>query len=174
MLMTAKSSRTAIVGGVCTLIFSLYATSLSAQQPSSASADAPSSKPPVTAAPRVPIPAIEHIFALTRPAFDKQRAYATVAYMDQYFRVAGNTGFNGTIHRVEDILKGAGYVEETTAKPGARLTYRIEHRPLRGSTWEPIDATLMIEGEATPLEAFKTNRNMLPINSISTPAGGVS
>jgi hypothetical protein len=123
---------------------------------------------------RVAIPAVERYFALTRPAFSGDRALATVTYMDGYFRVAGNTGFNGTIRRVEKILQDAGYVEETSAKAGARLTYRIEHRPLRGATWEPVDASVMIEGDATPLEKFATNRNMLPINTPSTPPGGVT
>jgi hypothetical protein len=123
---------------------------------------------------RVPIPAAEKIFAMTRPAFSGDRALATVTYMDGYFRVAGNTGFNGTIHRVEKILQDAGYVEESNATAGSRLTYRIEHRPLRAPTWEPVDASVMIEGDATALEKFATNRNMIPIYSPSTPAGGVT
>lgn len=126
------------------------------------------------AAQRVPVPAAEHVFSLTRPLFSGDDALATVAYMDDYFRVAGNTGFNGTIHRVEGILKKAGYIEETQAKPGTRLTYRIEHRPLRGPTWEPVEARVTIEGERSPLLAFETNRNMLAIYSASTPEGGVT
>lgn len=130
---------------------------------------------PLLAQKRVSVAAAEQTFALTRPLFSGDRALATVAYMDGYFRVPGNTGFNGTIRRVEEILKAAGYVEEKQAKPGARLTYRIEHRPLRGgNTWEPVDAKVTIEGDSKPLLSFATNRNMLPINSPSTPPGGVT
>jgi aminopeptidase YwaD len=40
-------------------------------------------------------------------------------------------------------------------------------------TWEPVDARVEIVGESEPLLSFKTNRNMLAINSGSTPAGGI-
>lgn len=40
-------------------------------------------------------------------------------------------------------------------------------------TWEPMDASLTIEGRAAPLLRFATNRNMLAINSYSTPDTGV-
>ncbi|RYD70352.1 MAG: M28 family peptidase, partial [Sphingobacteriales bacterium] len=53
------------------------------------------------------------------------------------------------------------------------LTYRIEKRPLKNNTWEPIDASVEIVGEQQPLISFKTNRNMIPINCKSTPLGGV-
>src|SRR5262249_6634423 len=49
--------------------------------------------------------AVRHYLELTRPIFSGQRAYDQVAFMDQYFRWPGNTGFNASIHRVEDILK---------------------------------------------------------------------
>jgi hypothetical protein len=120
------------------------------------------------------IPAVDHYFALTRARFSGAAALNVVAFMDDYFRVPGNTGFNATIHRVEDILKSAGYVEEKAASPGARLTYRIEHRPLRGPTWEPVSASVRIAGDAKPLLEFTSNRNMLAINSASTAAGGVT
>jgi hypothetical protein len=122
---------------------------------------------------RVPIAAADHYFALTRPSFSGAAARDVVAFMDSYFRVPGNTGFNASIHRVEDILKGAGYVEESAATSDARLTYRIEHRPLRDPTWEPVDASVTIVGESAPLLRFATNRNMLAINSASTPDTGV-
>ncbi|RYF86816.1 MAG: M28 family peptidase [Chitinophagaceae bacterium] len=54
------------------------------------------------------------------------------------------------------------------------LTYRIEKRPMKRNTWEPVNAVVTIVGETTPLIQFKTNRNMLPINVLSTPPGGVT
>ena len=117
--------------------------------------------------------AVQHYFDLTRPVFSAQRAYDQVAFMDQYFRWPGNTGFNASIHRVEDILKTAGYVEESKAKPSDVLTYRIEHRPLRQPAWEPVDASVMIAGESKPVLELATNRNMLAIGSYSTPDTGV-
>lgn len=124
-------------------------------------------------APRHIPPAVQHYFDLIRPVFSGQKAYDQVAFMDQYFRWPGNTGFNASIRRVEDILKSAGYVDESNAKAGAVLTYRIEHRPLRSPAWEPVDASITIISEREPVLAFATNRNMLAINSFSTPDTGV-
>lgn len=118
-------------------------------------------------------PAVKRYFSLVKPVFDGQRAYDQVAFMDQYFRWPGNTGFNASIHRVEETLKAAGYVEESTARPSDVLTYRIEHRPMRVPAWEPVDASVTIVGETQPVLRFATNRNMLAIMSFSTPDTGV-
>lgn len=93
--------------------------------------------------------------------------------MDQYFRWPGNTGFNASIRRVEETLRAAGYVEEAKAPPGTTLTYRIEHRPMRQPAWEPVDAAVSVVGESRPILSFATNRNMIAINSFSTPDTGV-
>lgn len=113
-------------------------------------------------------------FKLTRNGFNEKNAYATTAFVEQYFRVPGNTGFNASIHHVEEILKKAGYVMQKADEFEAPLTYRIEKRPMKRNTWEPVDASVTIVGETTPLIAFKTNRNMIPINCPSTVAGGVT
>jgi aminopeptidase YwaD len=118
-------------------------------------------------------PAVQRAFALTRPAFSGVRARDVVAFMDQYFRVPGNTGFNASIHHVEEILRTAGYVEESMARPSDRLTYRIEHRPRNAPAWDPEDASVSIIGEREPVLRYATNRNMLAINSFSTPDTGV-
>jgi len=118
-------------------------------------------------------PAAQRYFDLIRPEFSGQRAFEQTAFMDQYFRWPGNVGFNASIHRVEGILKSAGYIEESGAKPGEVLTYRIEHRPMRTPAWEPIDASVTIVGERDPILSFSTNRNMLAINSFSTPDTGL-
>ncbi|HMA24936.1 MAG TPA: M28 family peptidase, partial [Gemmatimonadaceae bacterium] len=117
--------------------------------------------------------AVQHYFDLIRPEFSGQKAFEQTAFMDQYFRWPGNTGFNASIQRVEGILKTAGYVEESAAKPGDALTYRIEHRPMRTPAWEPVGASVTIAGERDPVLSFATNRNMLAINSFSTPDTGV-
>ena len=113
-------------------------------------------------------------FKLTRAAFNEKNAYATTAFVEQYFRVPGNTGFDASIHYVENILKKAGYVQEKANEFEGPLTYRIEKRPMKRNTWEPVNASVTIVGETQPLIAFKTNRNMIPINCPSTPAGGVT
>ena len=130
--------------------------------------------PPVVRAQRAETPAaVRHILELVRPSFSGKNAYAQVAFMDQYFRWPGNTGFNASIRRIEDVLKVAGYVDERSAPPGAVLTYRVEHRPMRTPAWEPVDATVTIVGDSAPVLRFAINRNMLAINSFSTPDSGV-
>lgn len=116
----------------------------------------------------------DNYFKLTRAGFNEKNAYETTAFVEKYFRVPGNTGFNASIHYVENILKKAGYVAQKADEFEAPLTYRIEKRPMKRNTWEPVDASVTIVGETLPLIAYKTNRNMIPINCPSTATGGVT
>lgn len=119
------------------------------------------------------IPADEY-FKLTRAGFNAQNAFETTAFVEKYFRVPGNTGFNASIHQVENILKKAGFVAQQQNEFEAPLTYRIEKRAMKNNTWEPVDASIAIVGEKQPFISFQTNRNMIPINCGSTPASGVT
>jgi aminopeptidase YwaD len=119
---------------------------------------------------------------LARETISGERAKGVVAFMDHYFRLPGNTGFNASLERVVSALKEAGYVEEASGgvaggrrgSPGsAPLTYRLEHRPLAHLTWEPVSATLTLGDGGAPLLDYATNRNLVAINSFSTPLEGV-
>ncbi|NCI47142.1 M28 family peptidase [Sediminibacterium soli] len=118
-------------------------------------------------------PLLKKYYANVRTAFNENNAYKTVAFVEQRWRIAGNKGFNESIGYVEEILKNAGYTNEKNAAPEDRLTYRIEKRPMSRPTWEPVDAWVEIVGDPVPLLLFQTNRNMLAINSGSTPAEGI-
>ena len=111
-------------------------------------------------------------FDLTRKAFNKSNAYETTAFVEQRWRLPGNKGFNESIHHVEEILKKAGFVLQKDNEQEAPLTYRLEKRPMKQNTWEPVNASLTIEGQEKPFLAFQTNRNMIAISSAATPAGG--
>lgn len=111
---------------------------------------------------------------LARKNFNPSNALTTVAFVESRWRLAGNTGFDESIRLVEKQLREAGYLEESVAPAGSILTYRIEHRPMNRPAWEPVDAQVFIEGEAEPVLSFKTNRNMIAINSVSTPEDGVT
>ncbi|TDO19691.1 M28 family peptidase [Pedobacter duraquae] len=113
-------------------------------------------------------------FNLTRAGFNEKNALATTAFVEQRWRVPGNTGFNESIYKIEEILKKAGYVLQKANEAEGPLTYRLEKRPLKNKAWDPLDASITIAGEQQPLLEFKTNRNMLAINSASTPEGGVT
>ncbi|NJB71584.1 hypothetical protein GGR42_002046 [Saonia flava] len=112
-------------------------------------------------------------FDLVRAEFKGDLAYETTAYVSQYWRVAGNTGFNNSVHWIANHLEQAGYVLESVATSKDRLTYRIEKRPLKYPTWEPVNANLSIVGDSVPLLISETNRNMTYLNSASTPSKGV-
>ena len=119
------------------------------------------------------IPATSRAFALVRPEYSGERARDVVAFMDRYWRLPGNRGYDASLDTVAAILGSAGYVEESRSRPTDRLTYRIESKPMARPTWEPDSASLTLVGDRVPLLRTATNRNMLTINSRSTPAGGV-
>lgn len=116
---------------------------------------------------------IDNYFSLTRKGFNAQNVYETTAFVEKYFRVPGNTGFDASIKKVESILKNAGFEQQKDSETENALTYRIEKRPMKNKTWEPVDASIQIVGESDPLISFNTNRNMIPINTPSTPIEGV-
>ena len=119
------------------------------------------------------VPATARYFELVRGEYSGERARQTVAFVEQYFRIPGNTGFNASIDSVVGVLRGAGYVDAARATPGERLVYRVEQYPMNGPTWEPEDASLTIVGQAAPVLRFATNRNMIAINSYSTQPEGI-
>ncbi len=112
-------------------------------------------------------PIIEPYFTMIDQEFDESQALQTVAYVEQFFRVVGNEGFNKSIFYVEKELQSAGFINEDVAEEDDRLTYRIEERPLERQTWEPVGASLSLE-DGTEILNFETNRNMIAINSYST------
>jgi hypothetical protein len=117
---------------------------------------------------------IDSYYPLLRNNFNEDNAYKTVGFVEKYWRIAGNTGFNKSIFYVEKILQEAGYKKEVTSEADGSLTYRIETRKMRRPTWEPVSSSLTIVGETTPLLESVTNRNMITINSASTPADGTT
>ena len=102
------------------------------------------------------------------------RAHATVAFVEQFFRLPGNRGYDASIDTLAALLKAAGYVEQSSARPSDRLVYRVESRQMNAPAWTPDSATLTIVGRNTPLLRYQTNRSMIAINSWSTPSGGVT
>lgn len=123
---------------------------------------------------QVPQQTSDDYFKIIRPEFNGELAYETTAFVEQYWRVAGNTGFNKSVYWIAERLEKSGYVLESKATDTERLTYRIEKRAMANPTWEPVSASLHIEGEKDPLLLSSTNRNMTYLNSASTPKEGVT
>ncbi|MHC4989374.1 MAG: M28 family peptidase [Planctomycetota bacterium] len=122
---------------------------------------------------RAPDAAITRLFAAVRESTSGDRALETVRFMDQHWRWPGTPGFDASIEHVAAILRDAGYVDEANARPQDRLVYRLEQRPLPTEAWAPVSAALWIVGDEQPLLRWRTNRNMIAINSASTPPGGI-
>ncbi|MEZ5042757.1 MAG: M28 family peptidase [Saprospiraceae bacterium] len=104
--------------------------------------------------------------------FKAERAFETTKFVADQWRVPGNTGFDTCIMYVKHILEEAGFVPEAIASPGMPH-YRLEKYPLRQPAWDPLSASLHIKGQPEALLNFSSNRNMIAINSFSTPPGGV-
>lgn len=115
---------------------------------------------------------IDGYYSLLRKAFKEANAYKTVGFVEKYWRIAGNTGFNESVFHVEQILRDAGFVREKKGEADGPLTYRIEKRKMSRPTWEPVSSSLTIVGESLPLLQSSANRNMIAINSASTPEEG--
>ena len=90
-------------------------------------------------------------FKLVENEFSGDLAYQTTAFVEKYWRVVGNKGFDASIYEIEKELIRAGFINEDKATSETILTYRIEKRPLKNPTWEPVSATVMINGEDKPL-----------------------
>lgn len=118
--------------------------------------------------------AFENYYNDLRAEFSADRAHSTTAFIEQRWRLAGNRSFNESLYHIENILKQAGYKKEVQGETDGPLTYRIESRKMKQPAWEPVSATLSIEGEPVPVLQFATNRNMIAVYSASTPAEGVT
>jgi aminopeptidase YwaD len=121
-----------------------------------------------------PSTVIDGYYPVLQKNFVEANAFKTVAFVEKRWRVPGNSGFTESIYEVEKTLQKAGFKKEVKGETDGPLTYRIESRDMRGPTWEPINASVTIEGESKPLLQFVTNRNMIAMYSGSTPAGGVT
>src|ERR1700712_5483968 len=85
---------------------------------------------------------IDAYYPLLRKSFNETNAYNTVGFVEKYWRIAGNTGFNESVYAIEKILKAAGFVKEVNGETDGSLTDRIETRKMKRPTWEPVSSSL--------------------------------
>ncbi len=116
----------------------------------------------------------EDYLNILRSNISGDKAYETTAFVEQFWRVVGNGGYNKSIHKIATDLETAGYVLEENASNMDRFTYRIEKRPLQLPTWEIVDAEITLIGDKEPLLSYTSNRNMVYLNSTSTPKNGIT
>jgi aminopeptidase YwaD len=121
-------------------------------------------------APTQTIPAgAERAYRSIKDRVDGTAAMEIVRFMDRFWRISGNPGFNASIDHIRDRLQAAGLtprVEEFALRPGAAPAGRA-----RGWDYEVGTVTLADTGEV--LLSREKDRVSLCINSFSTPAGGV-
>ena len=121
---------------------------------------------------RVPVPVTDRIPARAERAidvvldgFDRDAAMGHVQFMSQYWRLAGNDGFDRSIDRIHQRLIDAGFAADA----------RIHSYPNQGQGWDHSAGTLALvnaDGTETPVLSKERERLALAINSFSTPAGG--
>jgi cyclophilin family peptidyl-prolyl cis-trans isomerase/HEAT repeat protein len=111
--------------------------------------------------------------------FDIKQAMDQVVFMDQYWRLPGNEGFDKSIDRVKARLVAAGFAE-LPGRPTAPITKPslwIEPAPTPSQGWDQSVATLAIVRDGKPEQVVISRakeRLALEINSFSTAPGGVT
>ena len=101
---------------------------------------------------------------------DPLAAMETVRYMDQFWRIAGNPGFNSSIDHVRARLLAAGFRDKPEKdRPFLRVD---EWGQTRG--WDYQVGTLAFADDGEVLLSRLRDRVSLCINSFSTPQGGLT
>ena len=83
----------------------------------------------------VPVLNTSNYFDVLNEEFTGDLAYETTSFVEKYWRVVGNTGFNKSVYKIAEELEKSGFVKEDSATSNDILTYRIEKRPLKNPTW---------------------------------------
>jgi hypothetical protein len=132
---------------------------------------AQSFRPQAAAAPdRLP-PSAERAYRAMSSRFDRDSALEIVAFMDRYWRVAGNPGFNASIDRIRERLLAGGF---SALPAGVPARVRVDEFQNNGRGWDYRAGTLEFDGAAEPaLLSRERDRVSLAINSFSTPQEGL-
>jgi aminopeptidase YwaD len=119
-------------------------------------------------------PVVDTIGAAMDARFDRAGAMALVRFMDQYWRLAGNPGFNATIDHIETQLIAAGFADGSPTSDGAPHAW-VESYPAQTPGWDYRVGTLAIAGAGGRVVLSQSGqRDSLCINSFSTPPGGLT
>ncbi len=116
-------------------------------------------------------PTAERAYRAIAPRFDERAAMDVVSFMQQYWRIAGNPGFNASIDHLRDRLVASGF-NSSIAHDGAAV--RVEEFPNNAHGWDYRVGTVEFEGTVEPpLLSRERDRVSLAINSFSTPPDGL-
>jgi aminopeptidase YwaD len=121
----------------------------------------------LTAQPTTPLPpGAERAFAAVSTRFDRAAAMQVVEFMDQYWRLAANPGYDASLDHIKDRLTRAGF--------GANGTVlRVEEFANGTPGWDHSLATVTFAEGGDPIFERTRDRVALCINSVSTPDEGI-
>ena len=111
----------------------------------------------------------ERAYLALAPLFDRDQAMQIVAFMQQYWRIAANPGFNASIDDIRARLLKSGF----TASAGAAPFVRVDEYPNPNPGWAYTVGSVWIDEDATPVLSRERDRVSLAINSFPTGAEGV-
>ena len=115
-------------------------------------------------------PTAERAYQAIAPRFDSRAAMDVVSFMQQYWRVAGNPGFNASIDHIRDRLIARGF----SASAGGAASVRVEEFQNPSPGWDYRVGTVEFDGSSEPpVLSRERDRVSLAINSFSTPADGI-
>lgn len=116
---------------------------------------------PEPVADRLP-PSAERAYRAVATRFSRADAMDAVAFMQQYWRVAGNPGYDASIDYLRGRLLAAGLP-----------LVRVDEYPTASPGWDYSHGGVWIRGQADPVLSQERDRVSLAIHSFSTPAGGL-
>ncbi|HET7694236.1 MAG TPA: M28 family peptidase [Vicinamibacterales bacterium] len=106
-------------------------------------------------------PGAERAYGALEQRVDGELAMDLVRFMDRYWRISGNPGFNASVDRIRDEAARAG------------LAVRVEEFAARSRGWDYEIGTVAFADTGEVLLSRERDRVSLCINSFSTPDGGV-
>ncbi len=112
----------------------------------------------------------ERAYRALTTRFDEKDALSVVSFMDRYWRLAGNPGYNASIDDIRTRLIAAGYSD------GASDTsphVHVEEFTNTNRGWDYREGTVVFEGERDALLSRERDRVSLAINSFSTTGEGL-
>ncbi len=105
---------------------------------------------------------IDPVIAALWSGYDMSAAMEHVRFINQYWRLAGNPGYNATVDRIRDRVTAAG------------LKVAVEEYPT-GPAWDYSVGTVAIAGSPEQIVLSRDKERLaLCINSFSTPSGGIT
>ena len=131
----------------------------------------PAQEPERFQPPAVPIPpSAERAYRALSTRVDGLAALETVRHMDQYWRIAGNPGFNNSIDYIRARLLASGFAP--TPEKGRPFVQIEEWGKTRGWDYQ-LGTVAFADGGEVVLSRLR-DRVSLCINSFSTPKGGLT